>query len=253
MNIYSYSKLNTFKNCPYQYKLRYIDLIKVEKETIERFLGSTIHLTLEYLYKDIKEGKRRDVESVVNLYHWLWDKNFNDKIFIVKKDYNFNHYREIGEKCIKRYYSKHFPFNKNKIIGLEEKIYIKVDSSNKYLLSGVVDRIDETPEGNIEIHDYKTGMRLPTQKEIEEEEQLSLYHIGVRDALGYSNKRITLVWHYLMFGQEFILHKSDEELNETKNKIVKIIEEIENTKEFIAIKGPLCNYCEYYGEICKGG
>ncbi|MFH1823976.1 MAG: PD-(D/E)XK nuclease family protein [Candidatus Firestonebacteria bacterium] len=251
MNIYSYSKLNSFKNCPYQYKLKYIDFVKIERETIERFLGNTVHSTLEYLYKDIKADKSRSVDSVVKLYQWFWDKNFNSKIIIVKKQYNFNHYRETGEKCIKKYYDKHYPFNKNEIIGLEEKIYIKIDDSNKYLLTGVVDRIDETPNGDIEIHDYKTGMRLPTQKAIEEEEQLSLYHLGVKDALGCNSKQIKLIWHYLMFDQEFVLSKTDEKLNEVKSKTVKIIEEIENTKDFGTIKGPLCNYCEYYEEVCK--
>jgi hypothetical protein len=40
MSIYSHSRLATYESCPQQYKLRYIDMIKVEGyQTIEQFLG----------------------------------------------------------------------------------------------------------------------------------------------------------------------------------------------------------------------
>lgn len=37
MTTYSHSRLNTFENCPLQYKLQYIDGIKREEEGIEMF------------------------------------------------------------------------------------------------------------------------------------------------------------------------------------------------------------------------
>ena len=250
MPTYSYSRLNAFENCPYQYKLRYIDCIKVERDTIERFLGNTVHSTLEYLYKDMLKGNKRELEMVLKLYRWYWEKDFNKNIVIVKRQYGVDHYRKIGEKCIERYYGKHFPFNKNKILGLEEKISIKVDKEGKYALTGVVDRIDETPDGIIEIHDYKTGMTLPSQQGIEKETQLALYQVGLRDKYG-NEKQIDLVWHYLMFGHEFVLRKTDDQLDVAIKKTVEIIERVENTKDFPPKKGPLCNYCDYYEGECK--
>ena len=51
MVIYSHSRLSTFEQCPFKFKLRYIDKIIPEIEnTIESFLGGIVHETLEWIY-----------------------------------------------------------------------------------------------------------------------------------------------------------------------------------------------------------
>ena len=61
MAVYSYSKLNTFKQCPLKFKFRYIDKIipKIER-TIEAHLGSVVHETLEWIYKQVKKAETKD-------------------------------------------------------------------------------------------------------------------------------------------------------------------------------------------------
>jgi len=55
MATYSHSRVSTYENCPYQYKLKYIDKVKVDvPTTIECFMGDLVHQTLEKLYKDKK-------------------------------------------------------------------------------------------------------------------------------------------------------------------------------------------------------
>ena len=59
MPTYSHSRVTTFENCPYQYKLRYIDKIKPEiPTTIEAFMGGIVHQALEDLYKRKKFKQR---------------------------------------------------------------------------------------------------------------------------------------------------------------------------------------------------
>ena len=53
---YSYSRLNSFLTCPYQFKLKYIDGIDT-KQSIEAYMGSNVHYTLEYLYNQLIENK----------------------------------------------------------------------------------------------------------------------------------------------------------------------------------------------------
>ena len=48
--IYSHSRLSTFEQCPYKYKLKYLDKIETDvPDTIETYLGSRVHETLEKL------------------------------------------------------------------------------------------------------------------------------------------------------------------------------------------------------------
>jgi len=65
MATYSHSRITTYENCPYQYKLRYIEKKKPEvPTTIEAFMGDMVHQTLEHLYK-LKNFKKRVALNVL--------------------------------------------------------------------------------------------------------------------------------------------------------------------------------------------
>ena len=106
-----------------------------------------------------------------------WDKNWNDSIVIVKKQYGLNDYLEIAEKCIADYYNQYKPFNHGKTISLEERIIIDLDD---YKLFGYIDRLTEAEDDCYEIHDYKTSSRVPSLEDIKKDGQLALYSIGVK-------------------------------------------------------------------------
>ena len=49
-NIYSYSKLNTYKFCPQKYKIHYLDKVRKPNESIEAFMGKRVHEVLEWFF-----------------------------------------------------------------------------------------------------------------------------------------------------------------------------------------------------------
>ena len=78
MPIYSHSRISTFEQCPLKYKFQYIDKIKVEQEdTIETFLGSRVHETLEKLYKDLKFEKHLTLKELLAYFNDIWKRNLN--------------------------------------------------------------------------------------------------------------------------------------------------------------------------------
>ena len=119
MQIYSHSKLNCFTSCPYKYKLHYIDRVETERaESVEAFLGSRAHETLEKLYRDLQFQKENSLEELISYYKNEWEKNWNDAIVIVKKEYNKKNYLDMGIKYISTYYSRFKPFNQGKTISI---------------------------------------------------------------------------------------------------------------------------------------
>ena len=48
----------------------------------------------------------------------------------------------------------------------------------------MIDRLVRARDGALEIHDYKTGRRVPTQAELDRDRQLALYEIGARRRSG---------------------------------------------------------------------
>jgi len=230
MNIYSYSKLKCYEQCMMKYKFQYIDKIKIEaKESIELFLGKRVHETLKKLYYDLQYQKENTLEELVDFFHDKWTKNWNDSIKIVKKGYCPEYYLKMAEKCIIDYYNRYRSFNHEKTIGLEERILINLDDSGNYKLCGYIDRLTEAEDGCYEIHDYKTCSRLPSLETIENDRQLTLYSIGVKQR--YANvKDIRLIWHFLKFDKEINMFRTDEELKELKQEIIKLIDTIESAE-----------------------
>ena len=97
MATYSHSRVSCYENCPYQYKLRYIDRVKVDvPTTIEAFMGSIVHEALEDLYKRVKFKKRIAKASLIKFYRDLWDKSYSDDILIVKEDMKASNYKRWG-------------------------------------------------------------------------------------------------------------------------------------------------------------
>ena len=106
----SHSRVSTFENCPYQYKLRYIDKKKPDvPTTIEAFMGNMVHRTLEFLYKNRKFKKRVAKNILIKFYRDLWEKNYSNDILIVKaekENVGAENYRKMGEKFISDYYDR---------------------------------------------------------------------------------------------------------------------------------------------------
>ncbi|MCX8117941.1 MAG: PD-(D/E)XK nuclease family protein [Desulfobacterota bacterium] len=246
MPAYSHSQLSTYETCPHQYRLHYIDKIRVDTEGIEAFMGSRVHDALEKLYRDLKMTKLNSLEEILSFYHQSWEKNWSQTVQIVRKEYGPEDYRRLGEKCLRDYYHRYYPFDQGRTIGLEETIYFPLEEERGYWIRGVIDRLTLVDQSIIEIHDYKTSGRLPTQTEIETDRQLAFYQMGV-NGRWKDIKEIRLIWHYLVFDVEIQSKRSEEELQQLRQETIELIRRIESDREFAPREGPLCDWCDYQG------
>jgi len=244
--IYSHSRLSTFEQCPFKFKLRYIDKIKppIEK-TIESHLGSAVHSTLEWLYNQILSGKNiPTIDEVITDYAIRWQDSYNNDTLIVKKELTQKDYFNKGVQFLMDYYTKHHPFDDN-TVEVEKKIIINLDEKGKYQLQGFIDRLVYNPEKNeYEIHDYKTANNLPLKEKVENDRQLALYSIAIKETFGYE-KDVCLVWHYLAHNQKICSCRTNEQLVKLKKETLELIKKIEATENFPTRKSILCNWCEY--------
>jgi len=250
MTVYSHSRLSCFEQCPQKYKLAYIDKVEREvEESIEAFMGSRVHETLEKLYRDLQYLKLNSQDDLLGLLRDEWEKNWNESIIIVKKEYGSDNYLKMAEKFIADYYTRYKPFNQGKTISLEDRILINLDEDGDYKLQGYIDRLTEAEDGFYEIHDYKTNSRLPLPQYIQNDRQLALYSIGVKDR--YPDvKDVRLIWHFLAFDKEIDSTRTDEELEELKKHTIQLIDTIENEREFPTNPCALCNWCKFKS-ICS--
>ncbi len=243
---YSHSQLSTYETCPHQYKLAYIDKIKKETEGIEAFMGSRVHDALEKLYRDLKVTKLDSLEEILEYYHESWEKNWNEMIQIIRKEYSAEDYRRLGEKCITDYYRRYHPFDQGKTLGLEENIYFPLEEEKGYWIRGFIDRLTLLDHSILEIHDYKTSGRLPTQENVDSDRQLAFYHMGV-EGKWKDIREVRLVWHYLAFDTEIRSSRTPAELQQLRQETLELIQRIESDRQFSPNEGPLCGWCDYQG------
>jgi len=246
MKTYSYSKIACFEQCPLKFKFRYIDRVPVDFEhTIEQYVGTMAHKTLEKLYSDLRNFKLNLLPGLLDYLVTEWKNNWKQDILIVKKDLTQEDYLKMAVQFVSDYYHKYFPFNKSKTIATEHKINLKLDDET--LLIGYIDRLD-SKDNIFSVHDYKTGKFLPPQEQLDQDKQLALYALAVKDQ--FNANEIKLQWHFLAHNQTLESKRTNEQLEQLKQETIQIIKVIEATKEFAAKPSRLCDWCEY-GDGCE--
>ncbi|GBE20340.1 PD-(D/E)XK nuclease superfamily protein [archaeon BMS3Abin17] len=246
MATYSHSRVTTFENCPYQYKLRYIDKKKPETPTtIEAFMGDMVHQALEDLYKRKKFRQRVAKESLVKFYRDLWKKNYSYDILIVKKGLDAENYRKMGEKFLTDYYDRMKPFEDMTILGLETQDRMTLKDGNQWHVR--IDKLGCDSKGNYYVCDYKTNSRMKDQNEADEDRQLAMYSIWVKDKFKDA-KSVKLIWHMLAFNKDAVSERTDKQVEKLQDEVIERIREIESATEFPTNVTALCDYCGFRGE-----
>ena len=176
--------------------------------------------------------------------HWPEIKYFDNKTQKEKPMSNF--FFEEGIMMLKNFYQK----NGHKdvtIISLEAPFEISLTDQNDqiHIVSGIIDRIQKT-DTRYEVMDYKTGKRLPTQTKVDQNNQLSIYALAFLDKWpDIKIKDLDLSLYFLKFGEILKTKRTRDELEETKNKILKIIKDIQKEKSFCPKPTVLCGWCGY--------
>ena len=246
--VYSHSRLKCFENCRKQFHFRYVLRIPEETEGIEAFVGKRVHEVLERLYLFVGEGRLPSLPQVLRRYEEQWEAEYEPgRVRVVRTGTPVSFYHQLGIRCLETYYRLNYPFDADQTLGIEERVRFDLgggDPGADYRMQGVIDRIALARDDTIEIHDYKTGGYVPTQKAIDEEPQLALYQIGLADRYG-AGRAFRLVWHYVARGIVRRSTRTAEKLDELRASTMAVIDRIRNEQEYPTSKIPLCDWCSY--------
>lgn len=242
--VFSHSSLSAYETCPKKYHFRYVLKVPVESEGIEAFVGKRVHEVLERLYQFTMRGMVPSLARVLARFRANWHEQFDaSRLRIVRSELDAEHYLRAGERCLENGYRRLYPFDDD-TVGLEREVSFALDAGGDYALRGVIDRLVRARDGALEIHDYKTGRRVPSQEELDRDRQLALYEIGVRAALREEGE-VRLVWHYLLSGTVRTSTRSPEQLAALREETRALIDRVRSETAWAARPGRLCPWCEY--------
>ncbi|MCK4805583.1 MAG: PD-(D/E)XK nuclease family protein [Candidatus Pacebacteria bacterium] len=244
----SYSSLENFKQCPLKYKLSNIDKIK-EPKSKEAIFGSYIHKVLKWFYQ--KDPHFPTLDALLKYYRDYWPQKTEG--FEWKNPEEEKAYFKEGLRILQEFYKRNIP-HKTSVLDLETRFEVVIDedpdkSNGKHILTGVIDRIDKLSDDTIEIIDYKTGKRMPSQKILDKNNQLSFYAIGLKSRwprIKIEDLRLSL--YFLKFNEKIDTKRTEKDLEEVKDKTIDLIHQIEKS-DFEPRSSVLCGWCGYQN-IC---
>lgn len=219
----SYSQIETFETCPMHYKLRYIYKVPTPPSSSQSF-GISIHSTFNEFYKRLKEGEKPSEKLIYAIFEENWvPEGFTSKTHEKK-------FFEKGKVYLSGYLKESFN-PKNLPVLLEEKFTIPLGNGLK--IGGTIDRVDEIGDGVIEILDYKTGATIPSQREVDNNMQLSFYALAATKIptapFGKLPEKVKLSLYYLDSQEKISTTRTAKQLEEAVKDIFKVREEIEKS------------------------
>ncbi|MCH7879614.1 MAG: PD-(D/E)XK nuclease family protein [candidate division Zixibacteria bacterium] len=246
---FSYSKIETYSNCPRQYKFRYIQRAKVEKEvTVELFLGQALHKCLQRLYEARSVSKVLTLDELLKIYRAEWEKASVETLKVSSDQLSVSDYIQNGRETLEKYYATYAPFSQEETLSVEARVQFTLDQERGFKMSGIIDRMARRPDGSTEIIDYKYKKGLPRQADVERDRQLALYVMAARENWpDFNTTRARLI--FLKQNVEFQVDFDTETLEEIRYDLTQRILEIkraEKEDDFPPDESPLCNWCPYY-------
>lgn len=237
----SFTALQDFKTCPLKFKFGQIDRIKTPK-TPELVFGTLIHECLYLAYNPSRETPASEKEILQ-----YFNKKWNPEIY--KDEQTESSAFSSGIQVLKDFFAKNNPAQA-RILALEKSFAITAELKNKeYQITGKIDRVDKMPNDSVEIIDYKTSKKMPPQKYIDDNLQLSIYHAGLISLWpSIKNRAVKTSLYFLRHGEKLSTNKKAQDLKETEEDVKKAISDIITYKEknkWEPIPGPLCDWCGF--------
>lgn len=254
----SYSSYRTYSECPLRWKYLYIDRLPETPRGYFTF-GRVVHSVLEELVRPLLvPGARRlasgDAQRTLDDWHAggptpstglpmtreellaAYDKAWLSDGYSSPEEEA--RYRALGRDLLLRYYQRFLKERPNPV-AVEEHLEARWDGIP---IHGYIDRIDRTPEGGLEILDYKTSREL-TGDDARDSEQLSVYQVLVENNYTEPVEGLTL-YHLRSLTPHRVPPRPKETLAQLHDRMGNVVDGI-RAEAFEPTPGRQCSRCDF--------
>jgi putative RecB family exonuclease len=254
----SYSSYHTYLECPLRWKFLYIDRIPETPRGYFTF-GRVIHGVLEELVRPLVSPSARrtsegELQRTLDDFHpggvpradalpmsrtellAAYDKAWSGEGYASPEEET--RYRDLGRDLLLRYYQR-FLQERPRPVAVEEHLQATWDGIPVH---GYIDRIDRTPEGGLEVVDYKTSREL-TASDAQESDQLALYQILVERNYSEPVERLTL-YHLRSLTPHATAPRSKSALSALHGRMGAVVDGI-RAEAYDPSPGRFCSRCDF--------
>jgi putative RecB family exonuclease len=243
-NVYSFSRVKCFNQCPLRYRYRYLQSLKEAFRSIESFLGNVVHDTLEWMYAERDRDSPPDEASMLEKFAAGWSKSGDDRVAIIRVDDDEESYLKLGREMLVRFLRDTFDRDRSETVALEQRLSVRL--SDTVVFTGIADRVGRTDQGRLFVVDYKTSKNEGTGSEFSEGLQAPLYAACVLRDQG--EQEVLAGYHYLRHGTTRWQTVDRERAAHLLERFLDLANEAEAAGDFPARPGMLCAWCGFNAE-----
>lgn len=240
-NVYSFSRVKCFQQCPLRYRFRYIQGLKEAFRSIESFLGNAVHDVLEWLYRQRDLGAAPVESTMLERFADWWGSNRDETVAIIRVDDQDEHYLKLGREMLSRFFRDTFARDRSETVALEQRLSLRL--SDSIVFTGFADRIGRTEQGRLFVIDYKTSKNEGDGSEFSEGLQAPLY--AACTLREHGENEALAGYHYLRHGSTRWQQVDGDRAANLMSRFLDLATEADATGEFPARPGILCAWCGF--------
>lgn len=235
------TKIKTYLSCPLMYKFVYVTRIGrlYYCPNVGDSFGGSIHRALQSFHA-AGGHETQDSEQLTARLKDVWTgMGYSSRE-------EENEHLEFGARLLEDYYQNSRTGN----VTLFTERRLRYDMGD-FALIGQIDRLDERPDGVLDIVDYKTGRITVAEDEVSSDLAMCIYQLLVRKA--YPGRDAVATIYCLRSGQSASAKLSDEELVELEEMIRSTVEDllkITEDTDIPPVRRDVCDQCNFF-KICE--
>lgn len=236
------SKVSSFQNCALAFRFSAIDRL-IEPPTIHTAKGTLVHRALERLFDYHLAGTRTVEVALAELDHAVPEilDGLEYALLGLTEDARATMVHE-SQQLVRNYFELEDP-NSKRAIGLELKLEATLGNLR---IRGIIDRLDLTTDGELEVVDYKTGRAPWERNESSKMTGVHIYALMCEQLFGKRPVRIKLL--HLREPVTITAEPTEQTVRGLSRKSEAIWKAVERSCErddFRPNPGKLCDYCAF--------
>ncbi len=232
----SFSRVDTYRQCPLKYRYRYVDLL-AERPSPHLSFGSSIHAALEVFW-DRKLPHPPPREALLAALYERWDSSGFAE---TDREEQVRFYRHAQE--VLAAYHRRFADVTLTPVAVEQ--WFRLPLPDDVEVVGAIDLVEPTPAGGLGVVDWKTNRRAKTREEVAGSLQLAIYALAVEHLWGQPPEWVAL--DFVVPGVRVTVPRDRIDADAARRAIGEVAAAV-RAGTFTPRPSPLCDWCDFRAE-----